>query len=978
MHCHTRLKRVFFILFLCSFGQANVFSQYANIENDSLLVLGNKIYRTGDYVQSQKIYEQAISVHSKNPQSKEWIIAAIGLGASILDQGRILEGVSWIQKADSSITDSISLELQAYAKSNLGWATWWMGYSKKALPVYEQALNLANRSGDEYRIAQISNSLSLLSRFLGRYSDAILYAKKAHDYFEKINDPYLLNISKGNLLAAYDALGFVEKAETLLLEAINIKNDIGNSDLLSTNYQKLANLYLKKGEYDKSLVYQSKNLAIANNSVNPIEKILALKEIGNTYVLMREHLKALDYLNESQKVRVEKGYQKDGHTAHQIGIVYLNLGENELAEELFNEALALFIEYEEFLFAAEVYLNLADLSIAADNQKQAIKYSNKMIEIAFNTESEKLKARSYALLSRIYSSLNDTEQALNYSKKAYNSASIFSGYKLAEYLVSLAQSYHPIDPDSALFYADKAFTEIDRIRGNIYGDNLQSLVFSDFSDFYSEVAYWYLKDRNDSEGAFNIIETGKSKVLLEKMAASSSIYDLVDEVTILQLRQKEKVLDNLYRSLEDAKEPDAQTSIKDEIRLKEFEYDSFINELYLKNPTLKTFTSPSVMPVGEITKLLDRSSAIIEYAFHKNKLLTFWVTKSGIESTVTEIETSLSIDEYFSTHVYNFRNGIETMESKKTLETFSKPLHSLLFKPFTEKHPEKSNIVIVPVRSLSVLPFEALIDNGKFLIEKLSIKYLPSVSIYPYIKNPHRDVNKDLLAVAGSGFTTESGTGTSSSQKNFVSLPAALIEVDSIASKFDEVTILKNEQVSESVIKSLRLDQYKYLHFATHGSINEQNPLQSGLIISRMSEFENSFGEDGYLNSLEISQLSLNSDLVVLSACKTGMGKMIAGEGILGLQRSFFKAGTSSVVVSLWDVYDKSTAELMSTFYNKLLVYEGEDIGLWSKFELFFDIYDTPLFGYKERALRDSKLTMLNHPYYDHPIHWASFILIGK
>ncbi|MEP1139079.1 MAG: tetratricopeptide repeat protein, partial [Balneola sp.] len=285
------MKRVFFILFLCSFGQANVFSQYANIENDSLLVLGNKIYRTGDYVQSQKIYEQAISVHSKNPQSKEWIIAAIGLGASILDQGRILEGVSWIQKADSSITDSISLELQAYAKSNLGWATWWMGYSKKALPVYEQALNLANRSGDEYRIAQISNSLSLLSRFLGRYSDAILYAKKAHDYFEKINDPYLLNISKGNLLAAYDALGFVEKAETLLLEAINNKNDIGNSDLLSTNYQKLANLYLKKGEYDKSLVYQSKNLAIANNSVNPIEKILALKEIGNTYVLMREHLK---------------------------------------------------------------------------------------------------------------------------------------------------------------------------------------------------------------------------------------------------------------------------------------------------------------------------------------------------------------------------------------------------------------------------------------------------------------------------------------------------------------------------------------------------------------------------------------------------------------------------------------------------------------------------------------------------------------
>ena len=147
---------------------------------------------------------------------------------------------------------------------------------------------------------------------------------------------------------------------------------------------------------------------------------------------------------------------------------------------------------------------------------------------------------------------------------------------------------------------------------------------------------------------------------------------------------------------------------------------------------------------------------------------------------------------------------------------------------------------------------------------------------------------------------------------------------------------------------------------------------------SSSNTIENSLGDDGYLNSMEISSLTLNADMVVLSACNTGFGKLIAGEGILGLQRSFLKAGASSVLVSLWSIYDKSTAQLMSKFYENINLYESRDFNWWDKTLYYFDFYQAPLFDYKAKAIRDAKLSMLKHPYYDHPVYWAPFILIGK
>jgi CHAT domain-containing protein len=158
---------------------------------------------------------------------------------------------------------------------------------------------------------------------------------------------------------------------------------------------------------------------------------------------------------------------------------------------------------------------------------------------------------------------------------------------------------------------------------------------------------------------------------------------------------------------------------------------------------------------------------------------------------------------------------------------------------------------------------------------------------------------------------------------------------------------------TEASFKRENLDHFNCLHFATHGLIDEEVPARSGVVFSLVDEKE----EDGVLQMNEIFNLNLNADLVVLSACQSGLGKVVRGEGIIGLTRAFMYAGADSVVVSLWNVRDSSTAAFMKSFYKHLRAGKG-----------------------KAEALRHAKLDMIRSDIrmYRFPYFWAPFVLIGN
>jgi CHAT domain-containing protein len=154
-------------------------------------------------------------------------------------------------------------------------------------------------------------------------------------------------------------------------------------------------------------------------------------------------------------------------------------------------------------------------------------------------------------------------------------------------------------------------------------------------------------------------------------------------------------------------------------------------------------------------------------------------------------------------------------------------------------------------------------------------------------------------------------------------------------------------------VKSAKLDDYRYIHFASHGFIDESKPGRSGIVLSR----DPRSSEDGVLQMGEIMRLKLNADLVTLSACSTGLGKLVSGEGMLGLTRSFFYAGARNLTVSLWNVNDSATASLMKAYYENLKSGLLEDA-----------------------ALRRAKLALLHggNPAWRQPYFWAAFILVGN
>jgi CHAT domain-containing protein len=297
----------------------------------------------------------------------------------------------------------------------------------------------------------------------------------------------------------------------------------------------------------------------------------------------------------------------------------------------------------------------------------------------------------------------------------------------------------------------------------------------------------------------------------------------------------------------------------------------------------------------------------------------------------------------------------------------------------------------VPDGSLDYLPFEALAlgsahsTRGErrplYLGEKFTTVYGPSASALVTLQATNREVvtpAKMLLAFGDPVITSSSiladttttrQTGSPNSQPrgtvraeeyaergfSLVRLPYTRDEILGISKLFPvaQRRVYLGAEASEEAVKAEKLDDFRYIHFASHGFLDERRPSRSGILLSRAPQS----AEDGILQIDEIMRLKLNADLVTLSACSTGLGRFVNGEGILGLTRAFFYAGARNVAVSLWNVNDSATATLMEAFYRNLKL--GLPTG---------------------EAMRQAKLSLLasSQITWHHPYFWAAFVIEGK
>jgi len=389
-----------------------------------------------------------------------------------------------------------------------------------------------------------------------------------------------------------------------------------------------------------------------------------------------------------------------------------------------------------------------------------------------------------------------------------------------------------------------------------------------------------------------------------------------------------------------------------------------------------------IMTINDIQPLLDDQTAILSYTVTESSVIQFLITNRQIKYRTIDLGKTNVLKK-----VKALRNGI-LFKNNSIFTQYSNELSKILI-PRLGKNVRR--LVVIPDGELSSLPFEVLFSdkisktdlghytNYPFLVRDYVISYAFSATLYFQNLNAPSPPGGGFLGFAPVFSDTQiSGSMRSTNLETIKSIDALKSDhtrgilrngryINPIPSTEDEVNglfelfqldsekakIYTHERATENQLKTETLNTYRYLHFATHGFVNEEHPELSGLLFAQSDK-----NEDGILYSGEIYQLSLNADLVSLSACETGLGKFVSGEGVIGLSRAFTYAGARNLLVSFWKVADESTTELMTKFYANVIGNSNPSSDYGS-------------------ALRKAKLNMIEEDRYAHPYYWSPFVLIG-
>ncbi len=433
------------------------------------------------------------------------------------------------------------------------------------------------------------------------------------------------------------------------------------------------------------------------------------------------------------------------------------------------------------------------------------------------------------------------------------------------------------------------------------------------------------------------------------------------------------------------------TALENQRSTLQTQYRNLQSQIRQTSPKYAALKYPQPLTLEQIQQqILDDNTVILSYSLGKDKSYLWLISKT--EMTSYELPSQKIIEDLINKKVRPQLTKPRT--NRNTFINETSELSNILLQPVLEKTPtERSRsignkrIVIISDGALQYIPFGALPDpraeanQYQPLLVNNEIVYLPSASTLQTIRNETQNrppAPKTLAILADPVFAADD------QRVNQRSIPAPTNELPLIAQNVDRAArdtrgnwnrlpgtrqeanailnlVPENNRVAYFDFQANRanaisnqLSQYRFIHWATHGFANAQNPELSGIVMSLVQE--NGQTQDGYLLLGDIFNLSFNADLVVLSACQTGLGEVVQGEGLIGLTRGLMYAGTPRVVTSLWEVPDAETASLMSKFYSKML---QENLR-------------------PAAALRAAQLEMFNSRNWVAPYYWAAFTLQGE
>lgn len=837
----------------------------------------------------------------------------------------------------------------------------------------------------------IRDNRSLLSQ--GKFDDVTRNAEQALALSQQIGDLGRQSRSTLQIATAAYHTGLVQIAIEKFKQAALLAEQAGDNNLQSLSLNSAASLLHSAGAFEEALSFYTKSLALRRRLKDRRGEATVLAQMSPLYRdtgdlatgdrLLQDALS----ITRELKANGKEDKQLEDYILNRIAYGEYLRGNNSAALSAYQNAIANETARTSGATKFEARQMLVVINTSLRNWEQVATLSVEALELARSLKITDAEDLPLAYLGWAQFHLGKPREALDSLLRAVAS-SRQNGNRLQETdsLESLAEVQRALGQNeaAAATYREAVnLVELERVR-MIPTETSKGGWVSTNHRIFSGAINSLVSLHKESE-AFEIAETYHARAFLDVLAESK--IDLRRDLTTAQKQQEEAIftqITGIQKELWNPKlENERERKLRDDLQHAEQQLESFKLEVRRANPRYTSFKYPQPLNVDRISReLLDADTALIEFVMGEDSSFA-WVIHQGRVSTVT-----LPSQKEIEALVRDYRASLSEKVSVSAPRSIAKinaqgsALYRKLFGAMAAKISTARKLIIVPDGSLWYLPFETLSGPRKtplkgkpgneYLIERFAISYAPSATALSIIRETNRTV-KDTKGIIAFGdplyrMTNLEGQETAKVEEMrsrtrdsqvergfvFTQLPYTREEVNAIASLFDpaERRTFLGAEAQEERVKTENLTPYRYVHFAAHGMIDEEFPARSGIVLSATGNSR----EDGVLQMSEVMRLRLSADLVTLSACRTGLGKLLSGEGMIGLTRAFHYAGARSVVVSLWNVNDIATSELMKAFYHNLKV------GLA-----------------KDEALRKAKLELLKGKQrtWQHPYYWAPFVLVG-
>ena len=965
------------------------FGKWQNLElitnGDSARVYYEKaveLEKNKDYDKALKLFEKYLSLKLKPAKRDLSALAEVyfRLGVIHLKLVSYAESKDYFNKTLKIIekSDQKNIKLLYETNSYLGSLHYYLYDYSKALNYYERSkearLKLSNYDslavGGDYLI------IGHCFRYLGEYEKSINAYTLSKEFNSSVLGEYHSNVAN-----VFVSLGLVYQAKMDFMQSLYYFNKALNvyAKTLEPDDVKFAIAYNNMGISYKGLQQYTKAEEVYEKSLEIFSKVYSGRDhpylasvslnLSSSKTYLGKYSEALGYIKRA--IEIDKKFYGEnnpimGEDYGNLGMIYSYMNQHDSAIFYNQKALEFLKDQDVSPFKSEVYTNLVEINNKQGNYRTAVKHANDaLLSIGIKPKQNKLPIASELMLSPFKTELTNL-----LPERGRGLMALYRTEGNEEFLEAALENYQKL----AEVY--KKVLKESRAQGSklLHVENL-SAVFEGAVECALEM-YIRSGDAKFKSLAFEFAEESKAMLLFQNINGNRfrKFANIPDSVLAKEKDIKEKI--GFYESkiaAYQAEENESDSTLlawknkSTDLRLLHEQFLEKLEKQYPEYFNLKYFRS--VTGVKTIQNNLDKETAFLEFMVGEQNLYIFLITQNGFN--ILKKEKDPVLEEQVLLIIKNQKEISVERYAHLAFELYQKLLQPAL--DSLSNLDKLKKLIIIPDRELNMLSFETLLSKPAdrsdqfrdlaFLIKDYTISYHYSASLMEFNISKKSNSERKFMNRPNAflGFAPEFHAqnnpllATRSAEdiqlaSGLQRLPEAEKEVRTIANMLGGESLLGNEATEKEFKK--RAGQAGIIHLATHAILNNENPMASRLVFSSPEDTL----EDGLLHIYELYNMQLNASLVCLSACNTGLGKLYKGEGIISLARGFMYAGVPNVMMSLWSVPDRSTSQIMQTFYEEME--KGKA---------------------REEALRQAKLRYLESADDNtaHPYFWGAFIYLG-